>query len=131
MNKIKFWRGWDTSIKYPYLFLLTLGVLALLLGVYHYFTGDNLAFGWDKITDLQVVPVPVNEVSRLLEPFTLTADGYLLFEQYDVALPAINTVAAALLLGILAICLAFYTAAISTTPRSMCGSRLKRKRPTT
>ena len=114
MNKIKFWRGWDTSIRYPYLFLLLLGVLALLLGVYHYFTGDNLAFGWDKITDLQVVPVPVHEVTRLLEPFTLTADGYLVFEQYDVALPTINTAAATLLLGILAICLAFYTAAIST-----------------
>lgn len=114
MNKIKFWRGWDTSIKYPYLFLLLLSALALLLGVYHYFTGDNLAFGWDKIADLQVVPVPVNEVTRLLEPFTLTADGYLIFEQYDVALPTINTLAAILLLGILAICIAFYTAAIST-----------------
>ncbi|MCJ8165223.1 hypothetical protein MKJ04_10245 [Pontibacter sp. E15-1] len=117
MNKIKFWKAWDTSIKYPYLFLLLLGVLALLLGVYHYFTGEDLAFGWDKITDLQVVPVPVHEVTRLLEPFTLAADGYLLFEQYDVGLPAINTVAATLLLGILAICLAFYTAAISTMRR--------------
>ena len=114
MNNIQFWKGWDTSIRYPYLFLLLLGMLALLLGVYHYFTGDNLAYGWDKITDLQVVPVPVHEVTRLLQPFTLTADGYLIFEQYDVALPTINTVAAALLLGILALCIAFYTAAIST-----------------
>jgi tetratricopeptide (TPR) repeat protein len=114
MNKIKFWKNWDTNIRYPYLFLLQLGVLALLLGVYHYFTGSDLAFGWDKTTDLQVVPVPVHEVMRLLEPFTLSADGYLLFEQYDVAQPTINTVAASLMLGILAICLAFYTAAMST-----------------
>ncbi|MHA6249135.1 tetratricopeptide repeat protein [Pontibacter sp. CAU 1760] len=88
--------------------------LALLLGIYHYFTGNDLAFGWDRITDLQVVPVPVHEVTRLLEPFTLTADGFLLFEQYDVALPTINTMAATMALGILGACLAFYGAAIST-----------------
>ncbi|WP_299755018.1 hypothetical protein [uncultured Pontibacter sp.] len=114
MSKIKFWQGWDTNTRYPYLFLLLLGVLALLLGVYHYFSGEATAIAWDKITDLQVVPVPVNEVPGLLESFTLSADGYLLFEQYDVALPAVNTVAASLLLFILGVCLAFYAAAIST-----------------
>ena len=114
MNKIKFWKGWDTDTKYPYLFLLLLCVLALLLGVYYYFTGEDAVFSWDKITDLQVVPVPVHEVTRLLETFTLSTDGYLIFEQYDVGLPRINTAVATLLLGILAICIAFYTAAIST-----------------
>ncbi|MCX2738752.1 tetratricopeptide repeat protein [Pontibacter anaerobius] len=114
MSKIKFWQGWDTHTRYPYLFLLLLGLLALLLGVYYYFSGEATTFAWDKITDLQVVPVPVNEVEGLLERFTLSADGYLLFEQYDVALPHINTVAASLLLAILAVCMAFYTAAIST-----------------
>ncbi|PRY13120.1 hypothetical protein CLV24_10634 [Pontibacter ummariensis] len=117
MNKIKFWKGWDTDTRYPYLFLLLLSVVALLAGVYHYFTGESSVFGWDKLTDLQVVPVPVHEVTRLLEPFTLTANGYLIFEQYDVALPTVNTTAAMLLLGILAICVAFYTAAISAMKR--------------
>ncbi|WP_276498042.1 tetratricopeptide repeat protein [Pontibacter litorisediminis] len=114
MSKIKFWQGWDTHTRYPYLFLLLLGVLALLLGVYYYFTGEASVFAWDKITDLQVVPVPVSEVPGLLESFTLSADGYLLFEQYDVALPTANTAAAGLLLLLLGVCLAFYTAAIST-----------------
>ncbi|OKL39300.1 tetratricopeptide repeat protein [Pontibacter flavimaris] len=114
MSKIKFWQGWDTHTRYPYLFLMLLGVLALALGVYYYFAGEASVFAWDKITDLQVVPVPVSEVPGLLERFTLSADGYLLFEQYDVALPGVNTVAATLLLLILAICLAFYAAAIST-----------------
>ncbi|WP_439881575.1 tetratricopeptide repeat protein [Pontibacter sp. MBLB2868] len=114
MNKIKFWRSWDTDIKYPYLFLLLLCVVALLLGVFHYFTGEGYAFDWDKLTDLQVVPVPVHEVTRLLENFTLSAEGYLIFEQYDVALPTVNTTAATLLIGILGLCVAFYTAAIST-----------------
>ncbi|WP_242922826.1 tetratricopeptide repeat protein [Pontibacter liquoris] len=117
MSKIKFWQGWDTDTRYPYLFLLLLAVLALLLGVYHYFTGENITFAWDKISDLQVVPLPVHESTHLLQPFTLSADGYLLLEQYDVARPYVNTLAATGLLGILAICLAFYTAAISTMQR--------------
>ncbi|MFD2513742.1 hypothetical protein ACFSRY_07675 [Pontibacter locisalis] len=117
MNRIKFWKGWDTDIKYPYLFLLLVSILALVLGVYHYFTGGEYTFSWDKLTDLQVVPVPVHEVTRLLETFTLSVDGYLIFEQYDVALPKINKVAATLLLGALALCIAFYTAAISTMKR--------------
>jgi hypothetical protein len=114
MNKIKFWKSWDRDIKYPYLFLLLICGLALLAGLYGYIAGDNLAYAWDKITDLQVVPVPVHEVTRLLEPFTLSADGYLLFEQYDVALPAVNMPAAWVVLVLTGICLAFYTAAIST-----------------
>lgn len=117
MNKIKFWNNWDTANKYPYLFLLTLCLIALLLGVYHYFTGDNYVFAWDKISDLQVVPVPVNEVTRLLEPFTLSTDAYLLFEQYDVAQPKVNVIAACAFLAILSVALAYYAAAISTMKR--------------
>ena len=117
MSKIKFWKGWDTDTKYPYLFLLTLCLLALVLGGFYYFAGEDYVYGWDKITDLQVVPVPINEVTRLLEDFTLTADGYLLFEQYDVAQPSINIAAATLFLGFIALCIAFYAAAISTMRR--------------
>ncbi|MBC5993182.1 tetratricopeptide repeat protein [Pontibacter cellulosilyticus] len=117
MSKIKFWKGWDTDTKYPYLFLLLLSLLALTIGVFYYFAGEDYAYAWDKITDLQVVPVPVHEVSRLLENFTLTADGYLLFEQYDVAPPTTNTTAATLFLGFIALSIAFYTAAISTMKR--------------
>ncbi|WP_242927712.1 tetratricopeptide repeat protein [Pontibacter vulgaris] len=117
MNKIRFWKNWDTDTKYPYLFLMALGLLSMLLGVYYYFSGEELAFGWDKMSELQVVPVPVHEFSRMLETFTLTADGYLLTEQYDVAAPVVNTTAASVFLAILGICLAFYTAAISTMKR--------------
>ncbi|WP_299825084.1 hypothetical protein [uncultured Pontibacter sp.] len=117
MSKIKFWKGWDTDTKYPYLFLLLLATLALAIGVFYYFTGEGYVYGWDKISDLQVVPVPVHEVSRLLEEFTLPADGYLIFEQYDVTLPTVNTTAATFFLGFIALGIAFYAAAISTMKR--------------
>ncbi|MBF9252316.1 hypothetical protein I2I11_03335 [Pontibacter sp. 172403-2] len=117
MPKINFWRNWNSDTRYPYLFLLLLGVLALLLGVYHYLTGENISFAWDTIADLQVVPLPVHESTHLLQNFTLSADAYLLLEQYDVAPPQVNTLAATLLLGMLAACVAFYTAAISAMKR--------------
>ncbi|MFD2248222.1 hypothetical protein [Pontibacter ruber] len=93
---------------------MLLAVATLLLGIYHYFTGDTYAYAWDKLSELQVVQVPVQELTRLLEPFTLYADGYLITEQYDIAAPVVNTSAAVIYLVILAICVAFYTAAIST-----------------
>ncbi|TXK37562.1 hypothetical protein FVR03_15085 [Pontibacter qinzhouensis] len=114
MKNYKFWESWDTDIRYPYLFLMGLATVALLLGAFHYVTGDSYAFAWDKLPSLDVVQVPVQEITRLLEPLTLYADSYLVSEQYDVAPPAVNTVAAMLFLGGLAICIAFYTAAIST-----------------
>lgn len=114
MSKTTFWRQWDTNLKYPYLFLMALALAALLLGTYYYFAGNSAAFAWDKITDLQVVPVPVHEVTRLLEPFTLYADGYLVLEQYDLAPAVVRTWPAVVFLSILSVCLAFYTAAIST-----------------
>ncbi|MEJ8758198.1 hypothetical protein WG947_14385 [Pontibacter sp. H259] len=114
MSKTNFWKNWDTNLKYPYLFLMVLTLAALLLGVYYYAGGNTAAYTWDKISDLQVVPVPVHEVTRLLEPFTLYADGYLLLEQYDVAPASVQTLPAILFLAILAVCIAYYTAAIST-----------------
>lgn len=117
MNKIKFWESWDTDIRYPYLFLALLAVIALLTGIFHYFEGEEITYAWDKITDLQVVPVPVQEVTRLLIPFTLSAEAYLVFEQYDVALAEVNTTAAIMVLGILSFCIAFYAASISTMRR--------------
>jgi cellulose synthase operon protein C len=114
MSKTNFWKNWDTDLKYPYLFLMVLAAAALLLGAYYYLAGNTAAYAWDKISDLQVVPVPVHEVVRLLEPFTLYADGYLLLEQYDTAPAIVHTWPAAVFLGILSLCLVFYTAAIST-----------------
>ncbi|MFT2008431.1 hypothetical protein ACMA1I_07130 [Pontibacter sp. 13R65] len=114
MKNFRFWESWDTDIRYPYLFLLGLAAVALLLGGYHYFTGDSYAYAWDKLPKLDVVQVPVQEVTRLLEPLTLYADGYLLSEQYDVAPASINLVAAFLFMVVLTLCLVFYTAAIST-----------------
>lgn len=118
MNKIKFWQSWDTHTKYPYLFILGLSIAALLLGAYHYITGNDLAFAWDKISDLQVVPLPVHESTHLLETFTLTADGYLLLEQYDIAQPVFRTTPSAFMLGFLVVCLAFYIATISAMKRT-------------
>ncbi|MDO6389685.1 hypothetical protein Q4E40_06075 [Pontibacter sp. BT731] len=117
MNKIKFWNSWDADTRYPFLFLLIVAALALMLGVYHYFTGESSFLAWDKLPELQVVQVPVHEFSRLLESFTLYADGYLLTEQYDVAMPVLNKIAAVGLMLLLALCLAFYTAAITTMKR--------------
>ncbi|NEM98232.1 tetratricopeptide repeat protein [Pontibacter burrus] len=114
MSKANFWKNWDATLKYPYLFLLVLSAAALLLGAYYYIAGNTAAYAWDKITDLQVVSVPVHEVTRLLQPFTLYADGYLLLEQYDVGPLEVKTWPAAVFLGILAVCIAFYSAAIST-----------------
>ncbi len=117
MPDLNFWEKWDAGTRYSYYGLLVLGVLSLLLGGYYYLTGEDLAFAWDTLADLQVVPLPVHESTHLLQNFTLSADGYLLLEQYDVALPATNTAAAVWLLSIVVFCIAFYTAAISTMKR--------------
>lgn len=73
-----------------------------------------MAYAWDKLAELQVVPVPVHEFNRLLVPFSLSADGYLILERYDVGPPIVSTGAAFLFLAVLSVCLAFYTAAAST-----------------
>ncbi len=114
MPKTNFWKNWDTNLKYPYLFLLVLAAAALLLGGYYYLAGTSAAYSWDKLPDLKVVSLPVGEVTGLLQPFTLYADGYLLFEQYDTGPAKVHTWPAVVFLVILGFCIAFYTAAIST-----------------
>ncbi|MCC9168749.1 hypothetical protein [Pontibacter harenae] len=118
MNKIKFWESWDTSLRYPYLFLLLFGVVALLLGTYFFFTGTDAFYAWDKIAQLSVVSVPVHEIERMQVPFTTSADSYLITEQYDLGLLNIKTLPAVIFLIVLAVCIAFYTAAASAMKRA-------------
>jgi len=99
---------------YPFLFLLILSFAALAVATYYYFTGAATAIPWETVPELKTVSLPINQVQVLLQTCDIQVKCFLLTERYETGLPVINTVAAAWVLGFIAISLVYYLAVIST-----------------
>jgi len=105
------WRG-------PLLGLGLLAGLALALAFYHYFTGDDYTLRVQEVTQLKPVPIVVQQVRVGLEALPVRANGYLTTQTHDVSGPFVRVEAAAALLVLLAGCLAYFLAVVSTLPRA-------------
>lgn len=92
--------------------------LALTLACYYYFTGDDHTFPIEPVAQLSPVPTTLPPVRIGLAELPVRVNGYLVTQTYDVAGPYVQTLAAALLLGLLAICLVYYLAVVSTLART-------------
>jgi len=103
----------------PLLALLSLVAgLALAFACYYYFTGDDHTFPIQPVAQLTPVPTTLPPVKIGLAELPMRINGYLVTQTYDVAGPYIQPTAAALLLGLLAICLVYYLALVSTLART-------------
>ncbi|SHI58589.1 hypothetical protein SAMN02745146_1105 [Hymenobacter daecheongensis DSM 21074] len=105
------WRG-------PLLVLGLLAGLATALAFYHYFTGDDYTLRVQEVTQLKPVPLVVQQVLVGLDALPVRANGYLATQTHDVSGPFVRADAAAALLVLLAACLAYYLAVVSTLPRA-------------
>jgi len=114
MNFPSWLRFRNKDTWYPFLFLLTLSITALGVAAYFYFTGADTAVPWETVPELQTVSLPVSQVNVLLQTLDMQVKGFLLTERFETALPYINTPAAILVLGFMAIALVYYLATIST-----------------
>ncbi|GAA3949511.1 hypothetical protein [Hymenobacter algoricola] len=102
----------------PLLLLGLLAVLATALAGYHYFTGDDYTLRVQEVTQLQAVPIVVQQVWVGLDALPVRANAYLATQTHDVSGPFVRVDAAAALLGLLAVCLAYFLALISALPRA-------------
>ncbi|QDA61082.1 hypothetical protein [Hymenobacter jejuensis] len=100
--------------------LLGLGLLVLLafgLACYHYATGNDQTFPLLPVPQLKPVPLVLHQVQVGLAALPMRVNGYLITQTYDMAGPYVRPEAAAALLVLVAIALAYALAAISTLAR--------------
>ncbi|SHK61232.1 hypothetical protein [Hymenobacter psychrotolerans] len=97
------------------LFLLT--ALAVLLAVYHYFTGDDAALPVQAVAQLKPVPTILTQVRVGLAALPVRVNGYLLTQTHDLVGPYVRPEAAYALLLLLAGALVYFLAVVSTLPR--------------
>lgn len=116
-RKTNFWQNQPASLKYPYLLLLVLALVAAGLGLYHYFSGDDAMIKWVTVPNLQPVDAYIDQFQVAQQQFNIKANGYLLTERFDTSLPFINVQAAYFYLVLLALCLVFFLAAASMLKR--------------
>ncbi|QMU30077.1 YfgM family protein [Adhaeribacter radiodurans] len=103
----------------PFLFyvLLTLGLVALGLAIYHYFTGSDYVITWQPQAELHPVSATLARFTDLFQTFLVPVTGFLVSERFDVGLPTLRPELAAIYLGILSLTLAVYFTIVSTFPR--------------
>ncbi|TGE19239.1 tetratricopeptide repeat protein [Hymenobacter elongatus] len=91
--------------------------LSLGLAIYYYFTGDDYTLRVQEIAQLKTVPTVLQQVQVGLDVLPVRVNGYLVTETHDVIGPFVRPEAAVALLLLVAVCLVFYLAVISTLPR--------------
>lgn len=100
--------------------LLSLGliaVLAVVLALFHYFTGAERTSPVVTIPQLTPVPVTLPPLRLGLDELAVQLNGYLVTQTYDVAGPYVRPEAAMAWLGLLAVCLVYFLAVVSTLAR--------------
>ncbi|QNH63229.1 tetratricopeptide repeat protein [Hymenobacter sediminicola] len=97
------------------LFLLT--ALAVLLAIYHYFTGDDAALPVEAVAQLKPVPTVLSQVRVGVAALPVRVNGYLLTQTHDLVGPYVRPEAAYALLLLLAGALVYFLTVVSTLPR--------------
>ncbi|MBC6606605.1 hypothetical protein H8B13_07230 [Hymenobacter sp. BT188] len=100
--------------------LLILGLVALLavgLALFHYFTGAERTLPVVTVPQLTPVPTTLAPLKIGLDELVLRLNGYLVTQTYDVAGPYVQPEAAMAWLGLLAVCLVYFLAVVSTLAR--------------
>ncbi|WBO83143.1 tetratricopeptide repeat protein [Hymenobacter yonginensis] len=97
--------------------LAVLAAVAVLLAVYHYFTGDDLALPVQAVAQLKPVPTVLSYVSAGLAGLPVRVNGYLLTQTHDLVGPYVRPEAAYGLLLLLLGALVYFLAAASALPR--------------
>ncbi|MBC6696671.1 hypothetical protein H8B14_00975 [Hymenobacter sp. BT190] len=97
--------------------LAALTAVAVLLAVYHYFTGDDLALPVQAVAQLKPVPTVLTSVAAGLAKLPVRVNGYLLTQTHDLVGPYVRPEAAYGLLLLLAGAMVYFLAAVSALPR--------------
>ena len=98
-------------------FLVVLGLAALGMAVYHYYTGSEKVMPWQPAADLYPISTTFTRFTDLFQTFPVSITAFLVSERFDVGLPVIRPELAAIYLGILALALIVYFTIVSTFAR--------------
>ncbi len=97
--------------------LVILGLAALGLAIYHYFTGSERVMPWQPEAELYPISATLTRFSSLFQTFRVPITGFLVSERFDVGLPVLRPELAGIYLGILGLTLAVYFTIVSSFTR--------------
>ena len=114
MNHLFFWQSWHSDSRRVYVVLLLLLAGAMLwLGV-SYLRGIGNIIDWERLSNVEKVNLPLDDVSVGVFDFSYSADYYVITENYWGSNLRINPTAAYVLLACLVLTLIFLLVIIST-----------------
>ena len=107
MDDILFWKKWDKAYRYTYIFLLCLFCISLLLYIVSYFIGIEAVIKWEINSELDNIEVKVDKFSRYLFNYTVSAQNYLIKQNYSASGITVNPASSYTFLVLLATSIVF------------------------
>ena len=114
MDSLFFWQRWHPVSRRVYWALLALLAVTMLWFGFSYFRGIENVIDWERISEVETVSLPVDEVSVGVFDFSYSADHYVIRESYRGGNIRIDPTVAYLLLAALALTLIFLFVIVST-----------------
>ena len=114
MNYLLFWQAWHPDSRRVYRTLLLLLAATMVWFGVSYLRGVDNVIEWERLSNVEKVSLPTDEVSVGVFDFSYEADYYVITENYWGSNLRLRPTAAYVLLGALALTLIFLLVIIST-----------------
>lgn len=107
MNHLVFWKNWQKSTQFVFVFSIALLLLCSLLLGYYYVNFLQNVIHWDVLSELQETSVSVEQFKTAQETLNIPSKSFLISEQFLASTMAINYAASWIytILGIIALAL--------------------------
>jgi Tfp pilus assembly protein PilF len=103
--------------RFALLILGLVAVLAIGLALFHYFTGAERTLPVVAVPQLTPIPTTLTPIKIGLDELAVRLNGYLVTQTYDVTGPYVQPEAAIAWMGLLAVCLVYFLAVVTTLAR--------------
>lgn len=114
MKHLFFWNNWHSSYRNLYLTLLTVLGLSLLALGYYRFMGLDAAISWGNGNSVQSLPVVIDQFNKGIMNYSVQADSYLVFQNFEASDIQLYPIISYLFLGIIVTMFSLFMATISS-----------------
>jgi len=113
MNDLIFWKNWNKTDRFVYLFSFLFFIVAYILLLVFYFKGVNNLVEWEVVDKANNLTVTVDQFGRHFQDFTLKLDAFVVTQQYLPTPFKVNVLGSQLYLGFIILSFVLYATSLT------------------
>lgn len=113
MDDLIFWKNWNKTDRFVYLFSFLFFIVAYILLLVFYFKGVNNLVEWDIVEKANNLTVTVDQFGRHFQDFTLKLDAFVVTQQYLPTPFKVNVIGSQIYLGFIILSLVLFATSLT------------------